>query len=76
MPKIETDKVRELHSIAMTLGDILEELKRFNVNFEKTTSPYSTLKITSTDGSEILFGEEGMRMENADVMNDANRMFV
>lgn len=52
----QTDK--DLHSIAMTLKDILKELKRFNVNFEKATSPYSTLKITSTDGSELLLGKE------------------
>ena len=34
MPKTETDKVRELHSIALTLRDILKELKRFNANYE------------------------------------------
>ena len=34
MSKIETDKVRELHSIALTLRDILKELKRFNKNYE------------------------------------------
>lgn len=34
MSKIETDKVRELHSIALTLRDILKELKRFNRNYE------------------------------------------
>ena len=34
MPKIDTDKVRELHSIALTLRDILKELKRFNRNYE------------------------------------------
>lgn len=32
MPKTETDK--ELHSIALTLRDILKELKRFNKNYE------------------------------------------
>lgn len=34
MPKTETDKVRELHSIALTLRDILKELRRFNKNYE------------------------------------------
>lgn len=32
MPKTETEK--ELHSIALTLRDILKELKRFNKNYE------------------------------------------
>lgn len=47
MPKIETDKVRELHSIALTLRDILKELRRFNANYELVYSERSgpTIKV-------------------------------
>lgn len=58
MPKIETDKVRELHSIALTLKDILKELKRFNVNYEKTASPCNCHNITSSNGTIMLLGKE------------------
>lgn len=46
MSKIETDKVRELHSIALTLRDILKELKRFNKNYELIYSERSGPTIT------------------------------
>lgn len=39
MPKTEGDK--ELHSIALTLRDILKELKRFNANYELVYSERS-----------------------------------
>ena len=50
MPKIETDKVRELHSIALTLRDILKELKRFNRNYELIYSERSgpTIEVERT----------------------------
>lgn len=41
MPETETDKVRELHSIALTLRDILRELRRFNKNYELIYSEHS-----------------------------------
>lgn len=56
MPKTETDK--ELHSIALTLRDILKELKRFNANYEKTASPCNCHNITSSNGSTMLLGKE------------------
>lgn len=62
MPKIETDKVRELHSIALTLKDILKELKRFNLNYEKTT-------FASSNGSTMLLGKENICSTNDNTEN-------
>lgn len=58
MPKTETDKVRELHAIALTLRDILKELKRFNANYEKTASPCNCHNITSSNGNTMLLGKK------------------
>lgn len=63
MPKTETDK--ELHSIALTLRDILKELKRFNKNYEliHTTQYGPTMTMDRTDvmllSKEDMDGESG-----------------
>lgn len=49
---------KDLHAIALTLRDILKELKRFNANYEKAMSPYNSIKIASTDGGVMLLGKE------------------
>ena len=59
MPKIETDKVRELHSIALTLKDILKELKRFNTNYERVYSrQYGPRFVFDNKGNVVLESEE------------------
>lgn len=57
MPKTET-ATKELHSIALTLRDILKELKRFNANYEKTASPCNCHNITSSNGSTMLLDKK------------------
>lgn len=59
MPKIETDKVRELHSIALTLKDILKELKRFNTNYERVYSRQRGPRfVFDNKGNVVLESEE------------------
>lgn len=59
MPKIETDKVRELHSIALTLRDILKELKRFNRNYELIhTTQYGPTATMDRTGVMLLSKED------------------
>ena len=59
MPKIETDKVRELHSIALTLKDILKELKRFNTNYERVYSRQCGPRfVFDNKGNVVLENEE------------------
>lgn len=59
MSKIETDKVRELHSIALTLRDILKELKRFNKNYELIhTTQYGPTMTMDRTGVVLLSKED------------------
>lgn len=59
MSKIETDKVRELHSIALTLRDILKELKRFNKNYELIhTTQYGPTMTMDRNGVMLLSKED------------------
>lgn len=57
MSKIETDK--ELHSIALTLRDILKELKRFNKNYELIhTTQYGPTMSMDRNGVMLLSKED------------------
>lgn len=69
MPNIETDKVRELHSITLTLKDILKELKRFNRNYEliHTTQCGPTVTMDRTD--VMLLSKENICSANDNTEN-------
>lgn len=67
MPKVETDKVRELHSIALTLRDILKELKRFNRNYELIHTTQYGPTITMDRMGVMLLSKEDMDGESGSV---------
>ena len=53
----QTDK--DLHSIALTLRDILKELKRFNTNYERVYSrQYGPRFVLDNKGNVVLESEE------------------
>lgn len=59
MSKIETDKVRELHSIALTLRDILKELKQFNKNYERIYSTQCGPRFVLDDREDMVLESDG-----------------